>query len=501
MSNSRLTKVKLNIIFSLLSQGVTLICGLIVPGIMIGAFGSEIYGATASIAQFLGFITLLEGGIGGLARSALYKPLAEGDMEKISAITSEVRHFFKVLGLVFSGYVLILSIGYKYISGFEALDWISTAMLVIVISISTFGQYFIGASYGMLLSANQKSYIVSILGITTTIINACLVVILVSNNCDIIIVKLVSSLIFFIRPVVLAIIVKKTFKLEKSTSNTRYLDQKGTALGQHLAFFLHSNTDVTILTLFANLVLVSVYSVYNMVISHIQSFTGSFTAGMEAVLGELHAKNERDELNKTFNRYETLISIVSLILFSTTAVLIVPFIKIYTANFTDADYIQPLFSLLLTISSLLHCLRMPYHAITIAAGKFKETKWAAYGEAIVNILVSIILVSNLGLVGVAIGTIAATLFRFLFYVYYLSKEVLFRSAWIFLKRQITNIVTFIAVYLLSSFAISYFDISNYGTWAICGFITVAIAAIITITTNIIFHRKETVSVFKSFLNK
>ena len=97
MADNRHTRAKKNIAVSLGSQIITLICGLIVPGAMIRAFGSEAYGATASITQFLAYITLLEGGIGGVARAAFYKPLARGDMETVSAIVKEIRRFFRVV--------------------------------------------------------------------------------------------------------------------------------------------------------------------------------------------------------------------------------------------------------------------------------------------------------------------------------------------------------------------------------------------------------------------
>ena len=100
--------------------------------------------------------------------------------------------------------------------------------------------------------------------------------------------------------------------------------------------------------------------------------------------------------------------------------MLVPFVSVYTRGINDANYIVPRFSLLLVISSLVFCLRFPYHSMIIAAGKFKETRWAAFGEAFINIILSIILVMKYGLTGVAVGTVTAILFRFLYYVYYLG---------------------------------------------------------------------------------
>ena len=66
----RSKKAILNIISSLLLQVTTLICGFIVPKIIIEKFGSNVNGLVSSITQFLAYITLLEAGIGPVIKSA-----------------------------------------------------------------------------------------------------------------------------------------------------------------------------------------------------------------------------------------------------------------------------------------------------------------------------------------------------------------------------------------------------------------------------------------------
>ena len=144
MTNPRVKRAKLNILVSVACQIISLICGIILPKIFLGAYGSEAYGATSSITHFRAYITLLEGGISGVARAALYKPLAEGDSYRISTVVSEIKRYFRLLAFIFIAYVLVLACSFKAISHIEVLDWASTFLLVIVISISTFGQYFIG---------------------------------------------------------------------------------------------------------------------------------------------------------------------------------------------------------------------------------------------------------------------------------------------------------------------------------------------------------------------
>ena len=108
--DNRMRRARLNAGSTLLHQLVSTACGIVIPWIMINQFGSEAYGATTSIAQFLAYITLFEGGVGRVARGALYAPLATGDEERISGIYLSVKRFFRILGIGFMGYALILAI-------------------------------------------------------------------------------------------------------------------------------------------------------------------------------------------------------------------------------------------------------------------------------------------------------------------------------------------------------------------------------------------------------
>ena len=488
---SRLGKAKLNILVSFICQVLTLVCGFIVPQLLIKTYGSETYGVTASITQFLAYISLLEGGVAGVARAALYKPLADNNVNATSEILQEIKYFFKIIGYVFVLYVVVLAIFFKSLSNVTCFDWASTALLVLVISISTFAQYFIGISYSVLLQASQRQYITNIINIITMIINTLFIVIFVELGLSIILVKLCSSIIFVSRPLLMRLYVQKNYKLIKiKNRNPQVLSQKWNALGQHIAYFLHSNTDIAVLTLFGNLKMVAVYSVYHMVVAAIQNLTSSFTAGMEAVFGDMLAKKEYTVLQRTFGYYDTLISFISLFLFSVTAALIVPFVKVYTNGVTDANYIEPLFAILLVIASAVYCIRLPYHSIIVAAGHFKQTQIAGYGEAVINILVSIVLVINYGLIGVAIGTVVAVLFRFIFYAIYLKNNIFYRNIAFFIKRTGINTLSFLLVVIVCQIPSRFIIVTGYFSWLLDSVICAIIALIILFALNYIFYQDD-----------
>ena len=489
--NSRLAKAKINIVVSFICQILAIICGFIIPQVLIRGYGSELYGLTSSITQFLAFITLLEGGVAGVARAALYKPLADNDNTRISAIVREIQSFFRRIGTVFCVYVVILACVFQYISKVNTFDWLYTATMVVVISISTFAQYFIGISYTVLLQADQRQYITNVVNIITMVINTILIVVLVRMGFGLIVVKLASSLIFVCRPLMMLAYVRRYYTINSKVNRDKCaLSNKWTAFGQHVAYFLHSNTDIAVLTIFGDLKMVAVYSVYQMVVVAIQSITQSFTAGMEAVFGDMLAKNEMDTLKETFSYYDTLVSFVSVVFFSITAVLIIPFVRLYTDGVTDANYIAPSLATLLIISGLLFCLRLPYHSVIMAAGHFRETRIGAYGEAIINTFMSITLVVKFGLVGVAIGTVAAVSFRFIYYVFYLSKHIFLNTCMSFFKRTAVNSVSFVVIVYIGNIIVNFTKITGYFSWILAGGATGIIAVLLFLTINYIFYMQD-----------
>ena len=89
----RKKKLFLNTIFSLTYQIVTVVCGLILPRLFLQTYGSQTNGLVSSISQFLGIISFVELGIGAVVQSALYKPLADSDSDKINSIQAHIKMY------------------------------------------------------------------------------------------------------------------------------------------------------------------------------------------------------------------------------------------------------------------------------------------------------------------------------------------------------------------------------------------------------------------------
>ena len=73
-----------NIVSSIMLQVVNMISGFIVPRIILSTFGSEVNGLVSSLNQFLGYISLFEGGITGVVTASMYEPIVRHDQYRIS---------------------------------------------------------------------------------------------------------------------------------------------------------------------------------------------------------------------------------------------------------------------------------------------------------------------------------------------------------------------------------------------------------------------------------
>lgn len=473
----RRRKSQINIITALCNQLVTTACGIIVPHILITAFGSEAYGLSVSITQFLSYITLLEGGIGGVARGKLYGSLARNDTAAISGTYYAIKRFFRYVAFAYIIYSIILGCTYYDLAHITAFSKPYVFALILVIGLSTLSKYMGGLSNLLLIVADQKQYVNNLILTTTTAVNTLVIVLLVKLNADFIWVKLGSSMIFIVRPLLYAIYVKKHYRLSKVDMKPDALEQKWTGIGQHIAYFLHTNTDIVLLTVLSDVKLVAVYAVYKLVISSIRSIAESFSSGMEAVFGELIAKNQLEKLRRSYMQYSTMLNSVSGVLFTCTGILIISFVRLYTKGITDANYIQPTFALILMMSEAVNCIMLPCSCLPIAANHLKQTRWGAYGEAIINIALSCILIKWSPLVGVALATLIATVFRATFNLVYSTKHILFLTPTrhivsFFISSAVIASVSY-AGYLLIENAV----IENYIQWAICGMATFAIIAL------------------------
>ena len=481
------TKLKLNTITSLIFEAVTIVCGFILPRLIMQQYGSSINGLVNSIAQFTGIITFLELGVGKVVQSALYKPLADRDKDQVSRVMVSAGKFFKRIAQIMFVYIIILIAIYPYISG-QQYGWVYSATLIAAMSVSSFAQYYFGIVNRLLVTADQRGYIQYTVQTITLILNTVACVVLIKLGCSIHVVKLTTSLIFLMRPVYLAWYVRKHYDINyKIQYEGEPIKQKWNGMAQHIAYTVLNDTDTIVLTVLGSFSEVSIYAAYNLVVAGLKKFFRSMMNGVEVYLGNLWARQEEERLQRTFNMTEWLVHTCVVFVFGCTGFLIVPFIQCYTKGITDANYIQPLFAALIVAAHACHCLRLPYNIMIFAAGHYKETQNNYIIATIMNIVISVACVKALGLVGVAIGTLISMLYQTIWMAFYSAKNLVKRRIKGFVKQCLVDVLT-VVCYALIPFARELTDVS-YFNWVILAVEMTVMFGVVSIIINLIFYRQ------------
>lgn len=492
-------KLLYNTIFSLLLQIITVLCGLILPRLYLSQYGSEVNGLVQSITQFLGVISFLELGVGQVIQSSLYKPIASKDEDQISKIVVSGTKYFRKIGCVLAIYSLILMFVYPVVTDQE-FDWIFTSTLVIALSVNSLAQYCFGITDRILLNADQRGYIQYGAQIFVLVCNTVISILLITSGASIQVVKIVSSLVLLATPIFLRLYVNKHYQINRKTTYTEEpIKQKWNGMAQHLSAVVLEGTDTIILTLFSTLTNVSIYSVYHMVIYGLMQLYRAATAGFHSLVGDLWAKQEIDRLKHTYGLIETVLHYAVVFLFSCAGVLIVPFIRIYTADISDANYIQPIFALILIFAHSFQCLRSVYNMLILAGGHYKQTQFCHITGAVINLVVSIVTVRIWGLIGVAIGTLAALMYQTVWMAIYNSQNLLKWPLWNFFKHIIIDIVTASAIVFVASKVC--WSVTGYFEWFGMALVVAAISLLIIGISICLFYRKQVKDIFYHIINK
>ncbi len=488
---SRTKKFMYNTVTTAIYQVIVLLVGLITPRVFLNAYGSEINGLVTSINQFITYFNLVEAGLAGAAVYALYKPLAEKNYFKINSIVSAAKNFYMKAGYIFVTLVIAMAIIYPIFVKTSVLSNFEVGLLVLVLGVNGVLEFFTLSKYRVLLTADQKTYIISLSSIAYIILNTIIIVVLANLRVNIVVLKTVAILAILVRSVILMTYVKRKYKFinYKEKPDNKSMDKRWDALYLQVLTAVQNGAPVILTTLFTNLKAVSVYSIYNMVISGINGVLSIFTSGLSASFGDVIARKETETLKKTYREFEfTYYALITLV-YAVSMVMILPFVKIYTEGIQDTNYIVPAVAFLITLNGLLYNIKTPQGMLVISAGLYKETRMRTTIQALIIIIGGIILTPMFGLVGVLIASCLSNLYRDIDLIFFIPKYVTKLPVVETIKRiglMILNVIIIVVPCFL------FIDInpSNYLQWAVYAIVIVIYAFIIILANAMIFDREQ-----------
>ncbi len=496
---SRTKKFIYNSTSNALMQIINIIIGFVIPRVMLRSYGSEINGLVSSITQFISYFSLVEAGLAESAIYSLYKPLADNDYSAVSAVVSAARRFYIKSGYIFIALTVGLAAIYPMFVITSKLSPAMVLLLVIVVGVSGALDFFTMAKYRVLLTADQKTYVITMISSITFIINALIIVILANYKVNIVALRTIALISILIRSIMLATYVKMKYKYinYKETPNNAALSKRWDALFLQVLYVVHVGTPVVIATIFTSLRMVSVYTIFNMVITGLSAVMGIFNSGLPASFGEIIVREEKTTLQRVYQEFEFSFYSIITVVFSIAFVIIMPFIRIYTKGINDANYDLPILGILFVVNGLLFNIKTPQGMLVISAGMYKETKWQTIIQGGIAIVAGAILAKFMGLPGMLIGYIMSNLYREIDLLFFVPKNVTKLKVTDTMYRQIRVFTAIFIIYI--PFVFIKVTTQTYVELFIFAAIVGIYASIVVIIFGVIFDRQQLIKTLNRVL--
>ena len=506
--SSRTTRFVQNTISTALYQLTAMVMGFITPRLMILYYGSEVNGLIVSVTEFLTYFKMVESGLAAAANAALYEPLAKRDHTAVSAIVSAARGFFNTAGWLFAGITLVLAAAYPFFVpvhdlGGSLLSNGYVMLLIAAMGLSGTLEFFTMSRYRVLLTADQRTYVVSLASMASLMLSTALIVALPYLGQDVIVVRLAASLTILVRSVVFLKYTQKHYPSIDAYAppNRGAMSQRWDALNVELTSVFQQGAGVilgTIITREAGVL--SVYGVYHMVTVGLWGILKMATTGVFSIFGNLLVSGKKKAFQRAYSDFECLCYMAVSILFGVATVLIVPFVTLYTHGITDANYNAPLLGMLIILEALTNHCKMPMDLMISSSGRFREVR----AHCIAQVATTIVCSTCLGLLllpygaesslcGIVAGVCVGNLVRAVCQLRFVPREVTglsWRKSAVRIAIMFANVAV-IAVPCLMLIS----PPQRFFTWAMYGVMLVFYATAVTFASAWLFDRRALKSLF------
>lgn len=402
-----------NIIASVFSQFIGVGLNFITRSIFIITLGNEFLGINGLFSNIISILTLAEMGIGSAIIYSLYKPIAINDMHKIKGLMNFYNSAYKVISIV----ILIIGITLIPIIPDVANSYIDNSRLIIIyilFLINAVSSYLYAYKKSIII-ANQKDYILSIYkNIFKVVLNIIQVIMLIlTKNYEIFLILQIITTISENLVVANKANRMYPFLLDKNEVKLNKIEKQGIiknvkALLYHkIGGVIVNSTDNILISKFVGITWVGLYSNYYLIIGALNLIIGQGFTALTASIGNLNAIESKE---KSYETYKLILFVNFWIAgFSSICLWILfnPFISIWIGKeylFTKSIVI------IIVINFYMLTIRRATLVYKDSFGLFWNDRYKPLVESIINIVVSIILASRLGIVGVFIGTLISTIF-------------------------------------------------------------------------------------------
>ena len=455
--NSFLYEITLNLIITLLIS----ISSFLLNKYFTNYLGMKNLGMMKLFTQLLAYLNLAEIGLASASTYALYKPLAEKNYKQISIVINTITSLYNKIFL----FILIIGLSLSPMIPFFIKDKIIDKNIYLYWSlyvISTALNYSF-VKYSVLFTADQKFGFVRLVQGGSKIFCQLLQIL--------VIIKLQSFLIFILLLILDNVIQYIFYKIHykkyylyiyKTEVKDKSITKNLKNLFWHkIAGLIVFNTDLILISKFISLEIVGIYASYQMVIQMIMTIINIVLNVLRPKIGKYIAENKKEKIFYYWKNLNILFLFVSILFSFCTYKLVNDFVILWLGK----QFVLTIFSVKLIMANFfVLCFRGITDIFKDGSGFFDDI-YLPILEAMINFVISIILVNYMGLNGVIIGTIVSNIL-----IICIAKPILvfkrcFNKELKGYIKTYGNYLILITISLLScNFIMKFITVKNINSW-------------------------------------
>lgn len=480
---NRTQRIIRNSSVSLIGQVLTILLGFISRKVFLQYIGVEMLGLNSTFASILNTLSLAELGFQQVIVFHLYGVLSRDDKEQINALINIYKLVYRCIGIFFIvASLCCVPFLQCFLSDIEATNTVKLFFLIQALTSAC--TYFLSYKRNILY-ADQNSYLSGLIDMavnSTATILSILAMVLTSNYLLYLLILLGKT---YLSNIIVHLACTKRYPyLHAAKTDWKLLKQLASNLKdvvvERISFYIYGSTDNLLISAFISTVQVGFLNNYLMVINNIKALVKSLTAPLIPAIGNMVAISKKHEQHmEAFRILEQAYFWMAGFAIVPVYVLADSFIQLYIGE----QFILPgVILFLMCIDMYIHISQDSCLSFLTANGLFRKRRNISIGGAIVNIVVSVLLMKPMGIAGILAGTAVSQLYYWVARSVVALRECLSQSwrvlAFYWAKQLGLLAVIVAAIWLSSGITRNLFIINPVLTFIVNGVICEAIFCVL-----------------------
>ncbi|MBD5100766.1 MAG: hypothetical protein HDT29_05845 [Clostridiales bacterium] len=496
----------LNVFVSIVFKVMILIASIVVRRFLIRYVGNGVNGLNSLYTSILEFLAVAELGVGIAITYCMYKPIVEGNTNKVSALYGLFTRTYLLIGgiILVGGCILMAALPYLA-KDYQSLDvnlYLTFGLMLIYVVLS-----YLFSSKTSLINAYKNNYITTIISSSGALVQYGLqIIVLIYTKSFVwfLICRIISmALQWLVTEIVTRIKYKDIIRNKQSIDS----QTKKEIIKNIKAMFMHkiggvlvNTADSLIISAFIGIIILGKYSNYTTIMVAMTGVINLFFTPLTSVIGHMCVNEDKMQVKKYFNFFHTFNFVLGMVFFLGYYAVID---NLITILFEDGLELAKSISFVITLNYFIQFMRQSALLFRDATGTFYNDRWKPLIEGIVNTGLSILFVFIFPEGYNVVGVIVATIITNIFICHIVEPHVFYKYA---LKTSAKGYYIrnygYIAIFTSALVALNYSMISNDNQWIeLFANGGISLAFSLTISLLIVLCNKDFRHYMKNFIGR